>query len=676
MSTNAVATRFTTSGIGTRRGAVLGGRRPRSVFAGVTVAALALGGVVLTTGPASAAPTSCPVGWTPVGSTACELVVKTSGPVTLPSGVNVYDVLAVGGGGGGGGGASGQLPQGWGAAGGGGGGGEVVVCTRMTDATLDVTIGDGGSTGIPLAGWHLAPPNPRWDGGPGLPTIAGTCVAGPGAGGYGAGADVVKNSLMGTGGASGTGLLGGTAFWRSCAPTGCTASVQSGGGGGAGRAGLSGDFLGPGGAGMVPTAGLFVGNTAAYGGGGGGGGEARGDGGAGGGGRGGSRTGGPADHPMIFADRGAANTGGGGGGGVAMVFGQPPSTVSGGAPGGSGVVVIRFALNRPPVALPDGGVMQAGLTNAIDVLANDTDPDLDSLTVTAATQGSKGTVAFTSTGVTYTPTASATGTDTFTYTVSDGAATSIGTVTVTFNHAPLAANDTAAVRGGSSVTVDVLTNDSDPDADPVSITSATQGSKGTVAFTTTDVTYTPSSGTTGTDTFTYTISDGRDRTATATVTVKITNAPVAVADIATVSSDTATAIDVLANDSDLDKDPLSVTAVTQGSKGVVAFTATGVTYTPTPGATGSDTFTYTISDGAGGTATATVTVTINAPTPTTTPTTTTTPAPTTTPTTAPGPGEGTLPATGVVLSPVVGAGGALAMLLGLGMVIGSRRRRV
>src|SRR6185369_4016960 len=84
-------------------------------------------------------------------------------------------------------------------------------------------------------------------------------------------------------------------------------------------------------------------------------------------------------------------------------------------------------------------------------------------------------------------------------------------------------------------------------------------------------------------------------------------------DATTIAEDSgANAIDVRANDTDLDGDTLSVSAVTQGAHGSVAITGggTGVSYTPAANFFGTDTFTYTISDGHGGTDTATVTVTV------------------------------------------------------------------
>jgi hypothetical protein len=67
----------------------------------------------------------------------------------------------------------------------------------------------------------------------------------------------------------------------------------------------------------------------------------------------------------------------------------------------------------------------------IAVLANDTDPDGDPLTLTGVTQGKHGTVVLARGMVTYTPEANFTGTDDFTYTVSDGHDTDTARVTVT-----------------------------------------------------------------------------------------------------------------------------------------------------------------------------------------------------------------------------------------------------
>ncbi len=77
----------------------------------------------------------------------------------------------------------------------------------------------------------------------------------------------------------------------------------------------------------------------------------------------------------------------------------------------------------------------------------------------------------------------------------------------------------------------------------------------------------------------------------------------------------ATVIDVLANDSDADADPLQITAVSVPAHGTATAVATvdgpRVTYELDPAYAGtSDSFTYTIDDGQGGTDTATVSLTI------------------------------------------------------------------
>ena len=83
---------------------------------------------------------------------------------------------------------------------------------------------------------------------------------------------------------------------------------------------------------------------------------------------------------------------------------------------------------------------------------------------------------------------------------------------------PLATNDTATTAFNTAVTIQVLTNDSDPNGDALSITSITQGAHGAVTLNGgITVTYTPTEGYSGADSFTYTISDGNGGTSTATV---------------------------------------------------------------------------------------------------------------------------------------------------------------
>jgi len=274
--------------------------------------------------------------------------------------------------------------------------------------------------------------------------------------------------------------------------------------------------------------------------------------------------------------------------------------------------------NRPPVAVDHSASTDEDTPVAIDVLANDSDPDSDALSVVSVSDPAHGSVVINGGNtVTYTPDADSHGTDTFDYTVSDGhGGTDTATVTVdveAVNNPPVAVDDYDWIEEGMPGVIDVLLNDWDADSDPLSIDSLTQPDNGTAVDNGDGtITYTPDAGFTGTDYFDYTISDGRGGTDTATVDVYVeelvvNNPPVAVDDYDWTEEGMPVVIDVLLNDWDPDGDPLSVRSVTPPDNGTAVINPDGtITYTPDAGFTGTDAFSYTISDGQGGTDTATV----------------------------------------------------------------------
>ncbi len=301
-------------------------------------------------------------------------------------------------------------------------------------------------------------------------------------------------------------------------------------------------------------------------------------------------------------------------------FGSPSTdsfsyTISDGHGGTSTATVSVQLTDRAPVANNVGAETHPPTAVVIDVLAGDSSPDGDQLTVTAVGTPASGTAVVNADNtVTYTPTSGTTAsTDSFTYTVSDGyGGTSTATVFVQLaNRAPVALDANASTHS-AAVTIAVLANDGDPDGDALTVTSVGTPTSGTAVINADNtVTYTPTSGTTAsTDSFAYTIADGHGGTSTATVTVQLADqAPIALAATAATNG-AAVTIAVLANDSDADGDTLTVTAVGTPSHGTAVLNADNtVTYTPTSGTTASsDAFTYTIADGYGGTSTATVTV--------------------------------------------------------------------
>jgi hypothetical protein len=212
----------------------------------------------------------------------------------------------------------------------------------------------------------------------------------------------------------------------------------------------------------------------------------------------------------------------------------PPATDQRGVsrPQGSACDIGAFELesaNSPPTAVDDSATTNEDNPVRINVLANDTDPDGDTLTVSSVTLPSNGSAVLNAdTTVTYTPTRDFNGIDTFTYTISDGnGETATAKVTVTVN----AVNDAPTVEV-ASVGSSCGTNDrsgtinltlSDPEGAAMSLT----------RFSNTNTTLVPNTnvvlGGTGANR-TLTASAVSGRTGTAEITVRVSDG-VATADL-------------------------------------------------------------------------------------------------------------------------------------------------
>jgi len=191
-------------------------------------------------------------------------------------------------------------------------------------------------------------------------------------------------------------------------------------------------------------------------------------------------------------------------------------------------ITVTPAGNRPPNAVDDTATTVEDQPKTIAVLTNDTDPDGDTLLVSAASDAAHGSADINADGtITYTPDAGFVGSDSFTYTVSDGrggsdTATVSMTVTQAPNRKPTAVNDTTSTLRDTPVRINVLANDTDPDGDALSVSNVTDPPHG-AAVDNHDgtITYTPDAGYTGSDTFQYTIGDGHGGSDTATVTISV-----------------------------------------------------------------------------------------------------------------------------------------------------------
>ena len=179
----------------------------------------------------------------------------------------------------------------------------------------------------------------------------------------------------------------------------------------------------------------------------------------------------------------------------------------------------------------------------------------------------------------------------------------------------MAVADTVRTAEDAEVLIDVLANDTDAEGDALMVESVTSPSHGTARIAADGgVAYAPEADWHGTDRFGYTAADGNGGTAEADVVVvvePVNDAPVAVADTARTSEDAEVLIDVLANDTDVEGDVLTVESVTAPSNGTARIAADGrVAYTPEADWHGTDRFGYTAADGNGGTAEAEVEVVV------------------------------------------------------------------
>ncbi len=272
--------------------------------------------------------------------------------------------------------------------------------------------------------------------------------------------------------------------------------------------------------------------------------------------------------------------------------------------------------NKAPVAVDDSKTVNVASTVIIDVLANDTDANNDSLAVelnsdpsTAATLGTvtinaDNTITYQAAGTT--PAGS---TDTFSYFAYDGFVKSATPATVTVsivagtNTPPVAVDDSAQVIKGKTQLINVLANDTDADDNLLTarIIAPPGNPSNTATVTNGGINFT--AGIVGQETFSYVANDGQADSNTATVTVDVTSpvnsAPVAVDDTGySVQIGQSTIIYPLRNDTDVNGDPLTAVLATNPTLGTLAASGDKTNFTYTPGSTpGNDSFTYYAHDG-------------------------------------------------------------------------------
>ena len=291
--------------------------------------------------------------------------------------------------------------------------------------------------------------------------------------------------------------------------------------------------------------------------------------------------------------------------------------------------------NDTPDANDDSVSAQKNDVVSGDLLANDTDPNGDPLTVTTTPveEPINGTVVINPDGTfEYTPDPDFVGNDSFVYEVcdADGACEEATVYITVFDQPPVAVNDFNNTIIDVPVEGNVLFNDSDPNTDDDLTVTMVNGQPITSPIVTDNGTvtilpdgsyvYEPNPGATGVDSFTYTVTDEGGNEVEAIVTIEIRDpeaadgtAPIANDDTASGFVDSPIQGDLLANDGDPGGNPLTIntTPTVDPANGTVVINPDGTfEYIPDAGFVGTDSFEYEICNAAGACDTATVTLNV------------------------------------------------------------------
>jgi hypothetical protein len=288
-------------------------------------------------------------------------------------------------------------------------------------------------------------------------------------------------------------------------------------------------------------------------------------------------------------------------------------------------------VNDPPLAVGDSYTTAEDMPLTVaapGVLANDEDVEGDPLTAVLDSPPANGLLALAPDGsFTFTPTLDFHGMDSFTYHATDTVSDSnLATVTLTVtavNDPPLAIDDNYSAVEDVPLIVTapgVLANDGDVDGDPLAAVLDTSPLSGTLALNPDgSFIYTPTLDFLGIDSFTYhatdTISDSNVAAVTLTVTA-LNDPPLAIDDSYTATEDVplmVAAPGVLANDEDVEGDPLTAVLDSPPANGLLTLNPDGsFAFTPTLDFYGTDSFTYHATDAISDSNVAVVTMTVTA----------------------------------------------------------------
>lgn len=266
-------------------------------------------------------------------------------------------------------------------------------------------------------------------------------------------------------------------------------------------------------------------------------------------------------------------------------------------------------VNRGPVAVDDTAATIAEDAAAFvipfaDILGNDTDADLDTLSITAVANAVGGVAEIVAGGVKFTPNANFNGTALFDYTVSDGRGGSdqgkVSFTVTSVNDAPVTASPVAVSTDEDTQLIGQITV-TDADGDVLTYEVGTGAQHGTVSVNAQgQYTYTPGANFNGSDSFVIRVSDGIAPPVDAVVNVAVNAVNDLPVVLSPVTGQTAedTQLTGQISATDVDGDTLTYQVGTGPQHGTVTIDAQGnYTYTPDANFNGNDNFVIKVGDG-------------------------------------------------------------------------------
>jgi hypothetical protein len=267
--------------------------------------------------------------------------------------------------------------------------------------------------------------------------------------------------------------------------------------------------------------------------------------------------------------------------------------------------------NQNPLAASDTVTFTSGSSVKINVKANDTDPNGNTLTVSSVVGSpSSGTAVLNGDQtITYTPAAGFTGRATFNYKVCDNGSPSLCDTTIVFvtvpNVPPVAADDSITLNSNlTNVNIPFVSNDFDANGHTFTPTILSNPRNGTYTLSGSVLTYTPLTDFTGKDTISYKICEGGASICgipscdTAKIFITVSNLPpVALNDNASTNACQSVLIAPLNNDTDPEHGTLSINAVATPTNGTITIIdGVKIRYSPNFGFSGTENFTYQVCD--------------------------------------------------------------------------------